>query len=194
MKKYRTLTTWSQQILPSLRIFIFFFQKIFALSIENILQFVKVKYHRTCLNLHKFRGQSYLHWLSIWLLLIILLLRSTQESKPHAPSYNLSSLIKIKMTVFRESLKGEEALHVPPFWKYVTGRNLWCLKLWLKLIYNQWSFNLSTNELEIFDTHRGKSWNLKTEELSESFSAVSSLFCYAKVQSLCHRDILNFGL
>lgn len=33
----------------------FSFKRYWILSIENILQFVKVKYHHTCLNLHKFR-------------------------------------------------------------------------------------------------------------------------------------------
>lgn len=44
----------------NLRVF-FFFKRYWILSIENALQFVKVKYHHACLNLHKFRQQSYLH-------------------------------------------------------------------------------------------------------------------------------------
>lgn len=49
------LTSWSQQIFQSLRILAYSSKILWILSIQNALQFFKIKYHHTCLKLHKFK-------------------------------------------------------------------------------------------------------------------------------------------
>lgn len=49
------LTSWSQQIFQSLRILTYSSKTLWILSIQNALQFFKIKYHHTCLKLHKFK-------------------------------------------------------------------------------------------------------------------------------------------